>query len=78
VRHFEARLAAASPWAMAGLLAAFSGWLTMMKAAPVCGLHQGLGHCAACYAAVGLLGIGGMMFALPRPKLARIPVRQRR
>lgn len=78
MRNFEARLAAASPWLMAGLLAAFAGWLTMTNAAPVCGLHQGLGHCAACYAAVALIGIGGMAFVLPRPKLARIPVGRRR
>lgn len=78
MRAFEARLAAASPWLMAGLLAAFAAWLSMAKAAPVCGLHQGVGHCAACYAAVALIGLGGMVFASPRPKLARIPVRRRR
>jgi len=78
VRHFEARLAAASPWLMAGLLAAFAGWLSMARAVPVCGLHQGPGHCAACYAAVALIAMGGMVFAAPRPRLARIPGRQRR
>ncbi len=76
MRHFEARLAAASPWLMAGLLFAFSGWLSMTKAATVCGLHQGVGHCAACYAAVALICIGGMMLALPRPRLVRIPARR--
>jgi hypothetical protein len=78
VRHFESRLAAAAPWLMAGLLAAFSGWLTMTKAAPVCGLHQGVGHCAACYAAVALLGVGAMMFARPRLGAATVSVRERR
>ena len=77
MRHFEARLAAASPWLMAGLLAAFAGWLSMTRAAQVCGLHQGVGHCAACYAAVALTAIAGMAFALPRPKLARVPARRR-
>jgi hypothetical protein len=78
VRTFEARLAAASPWLMAGLLAAFSGWLSMTQAAPVCGLHQGVGHCAACYAALALTAIAGMVFARPQPKLARIPFRRSR
>jgi hypothetical protein len=63
---------------MAGLLAAFAGWLSMAKTAQVCGLHQGLGHCAACYAAVALTAMAGMVFLLPRPTLARIPVRRSR
>jgi hypothetical protein len=80
VRHFEARLAAASPWLMAGLLAAFAGWLSMTKVAQagvVCGLHSGAGHCAACYAAVALVLTGFVVFAAPRPALKRIPVRSR-
>jgi hypothetical protein len=80
VRHFEARLAAASPWLMAGLLAAFAGWLSMTKVAQagvICGLHNGTGHCAACYAAAALVLMGFVVFAAPRPALKRIPVRSR-
>jgi hypothetical protein len=80
VRHFEARLAAASPWLMAGLLAAFAGWLSMTQAAQagvICGLHHGTGHCAPCYAAVAFVLIGCMTFATPRLRMKRLPVRIR-
>lgn len=78
MRTFEARLAAASPWLMAGLLAAFAGWLAMnepVQRGVVCGLHQGAGHCAACYAAVAFVFIGCMTFAAPRPTMKRAAIR---
>ena len=81
MRNFEARLAVASPWLMAGLLAAFAGWLSMTKAVQagvVCGLHHGTGHCAPCYAAVAFVLIGCMTFATPRARLKGVPVRARR
>lgn len=81
MRTFEARLAAASPWLMAGLLAAFAGWLAMTETAQagvICGLHGGTGHCAPCYAAVAFVLIGCMTFATPRPRMKRVPVRIRR
>lgn len=79
MRTFEARLAAASPWLMAGLLAAFYGWLSMSKftGQAICGLHQGAGHCAPCYAAVAFVLIGCMTFAMPRPRMKRVPIRSR-
>ena len=81
MRTFEARLAAASPWLMAGLLAAFAGWLAMtetVQAGVICGLHHATGHCAPCYAAVAFVLIGCMTFATPRPRMKRVPVRIRR
>lgn len=80
MRTFEARLAAASPWLMAGLLAAFAGWISMTaaeRAGVICGLHQGAGHCAPCYAAVALVLMSFVVFAAPKPALKRVPVRSR-
>ena len=80
MRTFEARLAAASPWLMAGLLAAFAGWLSMTETAQagvICGLHHGMGHCPPCYADAAFVFIGCMTFATPRPRMKRVPVRIR-